>query len=61
MRSAPAPDLLPIPGMNQGTAVAAGDGGSGGDDGSGGDGNDKEGAKGDRRTNERGTAGVIRS
>jgi RHS repeat-associated protein len=46
MRSAPAPDLLPIPGMNQGTAVAAGDGGSGGDDGSGGDGNDKEGAGG---------------
>jgi RHS repeat-associated protein len=46
MRSAPAPDLLPIPGMNQGTAVAAGSGGSGDGDGNAGDGGDGEGAGG---------------
>jgi RHS repeat-associated protein len=46
MRSAPAPDLLPIPGMVQGTIVAGGGGGSGGDDGSGGDGSGNEGAGG---------------
>ena len=46
MRSAPAPDLLPIPGMNQGTAVAAGSGGAGGGDGSAGEGGDGEGASG---------------
>jgi RHS repeat-associated protein len=46
MRSAPAPDLLPIPGMNQGTAVAGGGGGSGDGDGSAGDGGDGEGANG---------------
>jgi RHS repeat-associated protein len=46
MRSAPAPDLLPIPGMNQGIAIAAGSGGSGGGDGSAGEGGDGEGAGG---------------
>jgi YD repeat-containing protein len=46
MRSAPAPDLLPIPGMNQGMAIAAGSGGSGGDDGSAEEGGDGEGAGG---------------
>ena len=46
MRSAPAPDLLPIPGMNQGTAVAGGSGGSGGGDGNAGEGGDGEGAGG---------------
>jgi hypothetical protein len=46
MRSAPAPDLLPIPGMNQGIALAAGSGGSGGSDGSAGEGGDGEGASG---------------
>jgi hypothetical protein len=46
MRSAPAPDLLPIPGMNQGIAMAAGSGGSGGGDGSAGEGGDGEGAGG---------------
>jgi RHS repeat-associated protein len=46
MRSAPAPDLLPIPGMNQGMVVGAGDGGSGDGDGSAGDGSDSENASG---------------
>jgi YD repeat-containing protein len=46
MRSAPAPDLLPIPGMNQGVALAAGSGGSGGGDGSAGEGGDGENAGG---------------
>jgi RHS repeat-associated protein len=46
MRSAPAPDLLPIPGMNQGTAVAGGSGGSGDGDGSAGEGGDHENANG---------------
>jgi YD repeat-containing protein len=46
MRSAPAPDLLPIPGMNQGIAIAAGSGGSGGGDGGAGEGGDGEGAGG---------------
>ncbi|HEY2514705.1 MAG TPA: DUF6531 domain-containing protein, partial [Polyangiaceae bacterium] len=42
MRSAPAPDLLPIPGMNQGTIVAGGGGGSGDGDGNAGEGGDGE-------------------
>ena len=42
MRSAPAPDLLPIPGMNQGTIVAGGGGGSGSGDGNAGEGGDGE-------------------
>jgi hypothetical protein len=46
MRSAPAPDLLPIPGLNQGMVVGAGDGGSGSGDGSAGQGDDSEGASG---------------
>jgi len=46
MRTAPAPDLLPIPGMNQGIAVAAGSGGAGDGDGSAGEGGDGEGAGG---------------
>ena len=46
MRSAPAPDLLPIPGMVQGSFVAGGGGGSGGGDGSGDDGSGKQGAGG---------------
>jgi YD repeat-containing protein len=46
MRSAPAPDLLPIPGMNQGVVVGAGAGGSGGGDGNAGEGGDSEGAGG---------------
>ena len=37
MRSALAPDLLPIPGMNQGTIVAGGGGGSGDGDGNAGE------------------------
>jgi RHS repeat-associated protein len=44
MRTAPAPNLPPIPGMNPGQIVAAGGGGSGGGDGDGSDGKDKEGA-----------------
>jgi RHS repeat-associated protein len=46
MRTAPAPNLPPIPGMNQGAVVGAGDGGSGGDDGNAGEGGDGEGAGG---------------
>jgi RHS repeat-associated protein len=46
MRTAPAPNLPPIPGMNPGQIVAAGGGGGGGGDGDGSDGNDKEGAGG---------------
>jgi RHS repeat-associated protein len=46
MRSAPAPNLLPIPGMNLGVVVGAGDGGSGDGDGNAGEGGDSEGASG---------------
>ena len=46
MRSAPAPDLLPIPGMDPGTIVAGGGGGSGDGDGSAGEGGDGEGGNG---------------
>jgi YD repeat-containing protein len=46
MRTAPAPNLPPIPGMNQGIAIAAGSGGDGDADGNAGDGNDSENASG---------------